>query len=176
VENQLDNKNLHDSIEPEQSAKIIVDHVNEGINLAKKHKLPQEVIKFIPMHHGTMAVSYFYEKAKEEYGEDKIDINNFRYPGPKPDSKETALLMMADACESTVRSMSDPDAKKIENVVNNIIKLRVDDGQLDEAPITMRDITLIKESFFSILLSQYHKRIRYPEQEKIENESNDIEV
>ena len=107
VENQLDNKNIHEKLDPKKSAQMIIDHVNEGIKLAVENKLPKEIVEFIPMHHGTMVVSYFYQKAKEEYGEENVNIDDYRYPGPKPNSKETALLMLADACESTVRSMTD---------------------------------------------------------------------
>ncbi len=173
VENQMSNENVHESLEPKESVKIIINHVNKGIELAKKNNLPQDVIDFIPMHHGTMVVSYFYEKAKELYGGSKVDKNDFRYPGPKPNTAETALLMMADACESAVRSMTDPDPKKVENMINNLIKMRVEDGQLDDAPVTLKDIKLIKESFFNILISQHHKRIRYPKQEEIEENSSD---
>ena len=173
VENQLDNENLHEKLDPKESAQIIIDHVKSGIELAKEYKLPQEIIDFIPMHHGTMIVSYFYDKAVEQYGKKNVIMDDFRYPGPKPNTKETALLMLADACESTVRSMSDPDPAKIENVVNNLTKYRVEDGQMDESPLTFDDIRKIKNSYISILLSQHHKRIRYPQQDKLENSSDD---
>lgn len=171
VENQLDDKNIHEKMKPEKSAQSIINHVVGGIELAKKHRLPQEVIDFIPMHHGTMVVSFFYEKAKEEKGEENVNIDDYRYPGPKPNTKETALLMLADACESTVRAMTEPEVKKVENVINNLFKQRIDDGQLDEAPITYNDIKKIKESFLKILLVQHHKRIRYPKQEEMEQET-----
>ncbi|OGU36386.1 MAG: hydrolase [Ignavibacteria bacterium GWB2_35_6b] len=173
VENQLDNKNIHEELSPEKSAEIIINHVKQGIGLAKEHKLPKEIIDFIPMHHGTMFVSYFYEKAKEKYGEENVNIDDYRYPGPKPNTKETALIMLADACESTVRSMTDPEVNKIENVINNLFKIRINDGQLDNSPITLRDLKKIKETFLKTLLVQHHKRIRYPKQEEIENQSSD---
>ena len=173
VENQLDNKNIHEKLDPKKSAQMIIDHVNEGIKLAVENKLPKEIVEFIPMHHGTMVVSYFYQKAKEEYGEENVNIDDYRYPGPKPNSKETALLMLADACESTVRSMTDPDPKKVENVINNLINARISDGQLDESPLTFRDLKLIRDSFQNILIGQHHKRIRYPNQDAIENDSKD---
>ncbi len=172
VENQMGNGNLHENLKPKESAKIIIDHVIKGIEVAEKYKLPQEVINFIPMHHGTMVVSYFYEKAKELYGKENVEIKDYRYPGPKPNTKETAILMLADACESTVRAMTEPDQQKIENVISNLFKQRLDDGQLDEAPITLGDINKIKKAFLSILLSQHHKRIRYPKQDEMENESS----
>lgn len=173
VENQMNNENVHESLEPKESVKIIIDHVKKGVELANEHNLPQDIIDFIPMHHGTMVVSYFYEKAKELYGEGKVDINDFRYPGPKPQSAETALLMLADACESAVRSMTDPDSKKVENIIGNLIKMRVEDGQLDDAPITLSDLKKIKQSYINILVGQHHKRIRYPKQNEIEDNNPD---
>lgn len=169
VENQLTSENRHENLEPGESVKLIIDHVKNGIELARQDDLPQEIIDFIPMHHGTLVISYFYDKALKLYGEDKVSIEDFRYPGPKPNTKETALVMLADACESTVRSITDPDPVKVGNVINSLIKNRVDDGQLDESPITLADIKKIKEAFLSVLLGQYHKRIRYPKQEEMEN-------
>jgi len=172
IENQLDNVNVHESLSPKESVDLIREHVLGGIELGKKHKLPKEIIDFIPMHHGTMVVKYFCEKAKELYGEDNVNENDYRYPGPKPTSKETALLMLADAAESAVRSMDEPTPEKIENYINNLFKIRIDDGQLDRSPLTFRDIYKIKESFLSILISQHHKRIRYPQQDELENKSD----
>ncbi len=168
VENQLDNRNVHEKLNPQKSADLIIDHVNKGIELAKEYNLPDEIVDFIPMHHGTMVVTFFYERAKKELGEENVNRDDFRYPGPKPDSKETALVMLADACESAVRSMTDAEPKKVENVINNLIRQRIEDGQLDESPITMQDIRKIKSSFISILVGQHHKRIRYPKQEEME--------
>jgi len=168
VENQLNNKNIHEDSSPEQSVKLIVQHVNEGIKLAEDHNLPKEIIEFIPMHHGTMTMYFFYEKAKKLYGEEKVDINEYRYPGPKPNTKETAIVMLADGCESAVRAIEEPDTSKVENIIESIIRSRIADGQLDESPITFSDISKIKETFISILLGQHHKRIRYPKQDEIE--------
>lgn len=169
VENQLNNENIHEKLTPERSRDLILEHIKFGIELAKKNKLPQEVIDFIPMHHGTMVISYFYEKAKELYGEENVNIDDYRYSGPKPNTKETAILMLADACESAVRAIDEPDAKRIENLINNLIQKRIEDGQLDESPLTFNDIKIIKTSFLNTLLSQYHKRIRYPKQDELEN-------
>jgi len=173
VENQLDNKNIHEEISVKESVELIINHVTKGIELGKEYSLPNEIIDFIPMHHGTMVIDFFYSKAKNLYGEENVDINDYRYPGPKPNSKETALLMLADASESAVRSMLDPDQKKVENYVSNLIKIRIDDGQLDDSPLTFDDIKKIKDSFVSILLSQHHKRIRYPKQEELEKKNGD---
>ena len=169
----MNNVNVHESMKPTKSAELIIDHVNQGIELAKEHKLPQEIVNFIPMHHGTMVVSFFYQKAKEELGEENVDPDDFRYPGPRPNNKETALVMLADACESTVRSMTEPDAQKVENVVKKLIQMRIEDGQLDESPLTFKDITNIRESFLNVLIGQHHKRIRYPKQDEMENNTLD---
>lgn len=169
VENQIDSHNIHENLAPERSKELIREHVRKGIELAEKNKLPKEIIDFIPMHHGTMVISYFYEKAKALYGEDNVDINEFRYLGPKPNTKETAIVMLADACESTVRSLSGSDPQIIENVINNLINSRIEDGQLDDAPLTFNDIKKIKESFLSILMGHHHRRIRYPNQEELES-------
>lgn len=171
VENQMGEGNLHETLKPDKSAQIIIDHVNKGIEMAKEHKLPHEIIDFIPMHHGTLVVMFFYEKAKELYGEENVNKEDYRYPGPKPNTKETALLMLADACESAVRSMMEPDPTKIENMVNNLVKVRIDDGQLNNAPITFGDVSKIKEQFVKILISHHHKRIRYPKQDEMENKT-----
>lgn len=173
VENQMTNENIHENLDPDRSVELIISHVLEGNKLAAEHKLPKEIADFIPMHHGTLAVTYFYEQAKQKLGEDKVNMDDFRYPGPKPNTKETAMVMLADACESAVRSMPDPDPQKIENVINHIFKTRIDDGQLDESPLTFNDIKRIKEAYLNILIAQNHKRIRYPNQEKIENNSEE---
>ncbi|MBU0475227.1 MAG: HDIG domain-containing protein [Bacteroidetes bacterium] len=171
IENQLNNINIHENILPKESVELIREHVIGGIELAKKYKLPPEIINFIPMHHGTMVIKYFYEKAIEIYGAENVKEDDYRYPGPKPNTRETALLMLADACESAIRSMDEPTPEKIENYVNNLFKIRIQDGQLEDSPLTFRDIHKIKESFNGILISQHHKRIRYPKQEELENKS-----
>lgn len=168
VENQLNNQNVHENLTPEESVELISRHVKEGIELAREYDVPQEIIDFIPMHHGTMVISFFFEKAKKLYGEEKVNIDDYRYPGPKPNTKETATIMLADGCESAVRSIEDPDPVKVENVIDKIIKGRIDDGQLNNSPITFSDIDKIKEAFISILLGQHHRRIRYPKQEEME--------
>jgi putative nucleotidyltransferase with HDIG domain len=168
VENQLNNQNLHENLTPEESANLIRRHVNEGIELAREHKIPDEIINFIPMHHGTTVISFFYDKAKKIYGKDNVNLHDYCYLGPKPNSKETAIVMLADSCESAVRSIDDPNAENMENVIDNIIKDRIETGQLDESPVTFSDISKIKEAFISILIGQHHKRIKYPKQDEME--------
>ena len=168
VENQLNNQNIHENLTPEESVELISRHVKEGVELAKENNLPKEIIDFIPMHHGTNVMTFFYEKAKDRYGEEKVDIKEYQYPGPIPNSKETAIVMLADGCESAVRAIEEPDPTKVENLIDKIIKQRIDDGQLNESPLTFSDITKIKEAFISILVGQHHRRIRYPKQDEME--------
>ena len=168
VENQLNNQNVHENLTPEESVSMIVQHVKEGIALAEENNLPQEIIDFIPMHHGNMAMSFFYERAKKLYGEEKVNIDEFRYPGPKPNTKETAIIMLADGCESAVRSIDNPDPKKVENMIDNIFKSRIEDKQLEDSPINFKDIKNMKEEFLNILLGQHHRRIKYPKQDEVE--------
>ena len=170
VENQMDNYNIHDDLTPEESAMTIIEHVREGMKLAEEANLPSELIDFIATHHGTLLVVFFYEKEIEAKGKENVKIENYRYPGPKPFTKETALLMLADASESAVRAMTEPTPEKIENVVTNIINSRLKDGQLEESPLTFSDLTKIKRSFCTTLVALHHKRLRYPKQDELERE------
>ncbi len=175
VENQINSENIHDKLPPEESVKIIMAHVTKGIEFASDFGLPQELIDFIPMHHGTLVVGFFYDKAKKLYGEEKVNEDDYRYSGPKPNTKETALLMLADACESAVRSMNDIEPQKVENLVSNLIDYRLRNGQLDNSELTFKDIRIIKDAFVKILLNQHHKRIRYPNQDEIENKDSSVD-
>ncbi|MCI0473777.1 MAG: HDIG domain-containing protein, partial [Ignavibacteria bacterium] len=168
VENQMERKNKHESLNPNLSTKIIIAHVKEGVELARKHKLPPEVIDFIPMHHGTTLVSFFYRKAQETADENKEDIFDYiyRYPGPKPQTKETAIAMLADTVEASTKAIEDPTAKKLEDKIDEIIKKRFIEGELDECELTLRDLSKIKRSFLKILVGIYHQRIKYPEEIK----------
>jgi cyclic-di-AMP phosphodiesterase PgpH len=168
VENQLDKRNLHEMLKPEESADLIRRHVNEGVQLAREHKIPDEIINFIPMHHGTTVISFFYDKAIKKYGIENVNLQDYCYLGPKPNSKETSIVMLADSCESAVRSIDDPNSENMENVIDNIFKDRIESGQLNDAPVTFSDISKIKEAFISILIGQHHKRIKYPKQEEME--------
>jgi cyclic-di-AMP phosphodiesterase PgpH len=175
VENQLNIKNIHENLTPEESFELISRHVKDGIALAKQNHLPQEIIDFIPMHHGTNVTTYFYKKAKELYGEEKVNIDDYKYPGPIPNTKETAIVMLADSCESAVRAIEEPDTAKVQNLIDNIIQSRIQDGQLDNSPLTFKDISKIRDAFVSILVGQRHKRIKYPDQEKMEEKGPDKE-
>jgi hypothetical protein len=168
VENQIERINRHETLNPNMSAKIIISHVKDGIELAKKYKLPKEIINFIPMHHGTTLVSYFYNKAKTTVDEEKEDVADYiyRYPGPKPQTKETGIVMLADTIEASSRVIDDSTPAKLEDRIDDVIKKRFMEGQLDECELTLKDLTLIKKSFLNILVGIHHQRIKYPEEKK----------
>ena len=163
VENQMDS-NKHEELNPSLSAKMIIAHVKNGIKLAERFRLPRELINFIPMHHGTNLVSYFYEKARTDEGE--IDTSHeyiYRYPGPKPQTKETGIVMLADSVEAATRSIEDPTPAKLETQISEIIRARFLDGELDECDLTLKDLIKIKQSFLKTIVGIHHHRIKYPE-------------
>ncbi|KHO38369.1 HD family phosphohydrolase [Clostridium tetani] len=162
-ENQLGNDNPHDKINPNLSTLIITAHVKDGIELAEEYKIPKVIRDVIEQHHGTTLVKYFYITMKNSMeNPEEIKEEDFRYAGPKPESKEAAIIMLADSVEAAVRSISDPTKGKIEEMVNNIIKGRLNEGQLDNCDLTLKDIDKIRNSFVKILLGIYHQRIEYP--------------
>ncbi|MAT40289.1 MAG: hydrolase [Ectothiorhodospiraceae bacterium] len=160
VENQAAGSNPHDELPPQSSANKIIDHVLIGIKLAEEYKLPDRVIDFIPGHHGTTLVSYFFEKAKKENPD--VTEEEFRYKGPKPNSKETGIVMLADTIEAASRTIEDPSAEKFENLIDSVINQRLTDGQLDNCDLTLRDLSEVKRSFLTVLLGIHHNRIKYP--------------
>lgn len=162
-ENQLGNDNPHDKINPNLSTLIITAHVKDGIELAEEYKIPKVIRDIIEQHHGTTLVKYFYITMKNSMeNPEEIKEEDFRYPGPKPESKEAAIIMLADSVEAAVRSINDPTKGKIEEMVNNIIKGKLNEGQLDNCDLTLKDIDKIRNSFVKILLGIYHQRIEYP--------------
>lgn len=163
IENQIDIDNKHDRLSPKKSASIIRQHVQDGIELAREYKLPDRIWKFIPMHHGTILIRHFFAKAIDDANEKDllVDEQDFRYPGPKPDSKETAIVMLADAVEALSRLLDTTQRDAIERAVNQIILDRTSDGQLSDTPLTLSDLDLIKESFTKSLLGSSHQRVRY---------------
>ena len=171
IENQYAGENKHYTLKPTMSARIIRNHVNDGLKLANEYGLPKIVSDFIPMHHGNTRVEYFYRKAIEEAKGDrsKIDESQFRYPGPKPNTKETGILMICEAVEAAVRSINNPDIMKIEAMIDKIIKQRIDDSQLDECPLTLDELKKIKGTMdgntgmLPVLRGIYHIRIEYPD-------------
>jgi hypothetical protein len=164
IENQVTGVNPHDKLTYEESAAIIIRHVTRGLELAKIHKLPQEVVDFISTHHGTKRVEYFYIKQKLENPEKSLNERSFTYPGPIPYSKETALVMMADAVEAASRSLVQPDDANINELVERIINRQFESDQLSNANLTLRDISQVKEIFKRNLQNIYHVRISYPEE------------
>ncbi len=168
TENQVKGVNPHDRLDPHTSAEVIIDHVKDGLELARRYRLPRRVRAFIPEHHGTDWVSFFYNKAVQLAGDAAlVDESDFRHQGPKPQSKETALVMLADSCEATVRSARPTSAEEVTEIVNRIIDQRVADGQLSECDLTLRDLEIIRETFVSALKGVFHPRIQYPQPEKV---------
>jgi putative nucleotidyltransferase with HDIG domain len=185
IENQGGGDNVHDQLDPEVSAEVLKSHVAAGIDLAYKYRLPKTLIAFIPQHHGTALISYFYAKACEEaaapYGgletvegrkaADAVDQRPFRHVGPKPQTREAAILMLADGVEASVRSLASRDEPALRAMVTRIIDERMSDGQFQECDLTLRDIDRIREAFVSQLLGMYHQRIAYPQSKIVELES-----
>ncbi|HYW97204.1 MAG TPA: HDIG domain-containing protein [Bacteroidales bacterium] len=163
VENLTSNFNPHDNLEFEVSAEKIIGHVSKGVEIAKKHKLPGVIIDFIKTHHGTTTVQYFYKSYLKKYPEADVDIARFTYPGPKPFSKETAVLMMADSTEAASRSLKSINKEVINNLVENIIDNQIKEQQFQNVDLTFRDFSTIKEIFKRKLINIYHARIEYPE-------------
>ncbi len=162
VENQL-SKNPHDKLKPTQSAKIIISHVTYGTKLAREMGLPQRIIDFIPQHHGTRTLHYFLKKAQDQARPDEeISENDFRYPGPKPQFKEAAIMMIADSCEAAARSLAEPNPENIRFIVTKIIDAILADDQLGECDLTLRELTQIRESMIKSLVAIYHSRVDYP--------------
>jgi len=161
IENQTKGYNPHDGLTFEQSAQIIISHVSKGIEMARKANLPEEIIDFIKSHHGTTRVDYFYQSYIKSFPEKFVDEDLFRYPGPIPFSKETAVLMMADSVEAASRSLKEPDAKGISSLVDKIIDYKIAQNQLKNANITLQEIETIREMFKTMLMSIYHVRVDY---------------
>lgn len=161
VENQTTGENIHDQLDPYTSARIILAHVTDGLQLAVKHGVPPRVRDMIAQHHGTMLVQYFYRKASQSAGA-PVDEGPFRYPGPKPQSREAAIMMLADGVEATVRASREHSPESIAQVVDQIFEDRVTRGQLDECDLTLTDLQRVKAAFLSVLQSIFHPRIEYP--------------
>lgn len=168
VENQRSEGNPHEHLKPRMSALIIVSHVKEGLEIARKYNLPKRVSDFIPYHHGTTRIEYFYRKALDQHSEEDPPIleSEFRYPGPRPQSKEAGILMLADAVEAASKSLRNPTHKRLDSLINAIFKARIEDGQLDDTDLTFRELSQIKETFLAMCLGMYHVRVKYPGQKK----------
>ncbi|MEO8166719.1 MAG: HDIG domain-containing metalloprotein [bacterium] len=173
VENQRGSRNRHDKLAPRMSSLIIQNHVKKGMLLAREYNLPEEIVDFIPQHHGTTRVDYFYRKAlmlaessDDESKIDEINDQDYRYPGPKPQTKETGILMLADSIEAAARTLDDPSPQKLEVLIDDLFKKRFEEGELDECPLTLKDLTKIKKAFLGVLVGVYHGRVKYPEDEE----------
>jgi putative nucleotidyltransferase with HDIG domain len=170
VDNQVEGVNVHERLDPRTSAQIVISHVKDGLELAKKYRLPSKVRDFIPQHQGTVLATYFYHKAREIEG-DEVNQEDFRYPGPKPQTKETAIVMLADSCEAAVRGEHPDSREGIEELVRKIIDGKMLNGQLDECDLTLHDLHEIRSAFVSILQGIFHPRIKYPEETENRNEA-----
>jgi hypothetical protein len=170
IENQAQGDNRHESLVPAMSTLVIIAHVKDGADLARKNHLPESIIDFIQQHHGTTLVEYFYQRASEQRALDDpdgriVDESSFRYPGPKPQNKEAAVLMVADAVESASRVLVEPTPSRIENLVTELTHKRLMDGQFDECGLTLQEIGVIRESLIKSLTAVYHGRVKYPDQQ-----------
>ncbi len=175
IENQVPGQNIHEQLDPKTSANIILSHVPEGLSLARKHRIPQSIQAFIAEHHGTLRVSFQYREALEAIGGDaeKVDKRDYTYKGPVPRSRETALLMLADGAEATVRAKKPQSEEEINEIVQWIISNRMEEKQLDKTDLTLRDLATIRRSFVKTLTNIYHPRIQYPESPSENNQSQE---
>ncbi|HDN80773.1 MAG TPA: HDIG domain-containing protein [Chloroflexi bacterium] len=168
VENQMDGVNVHQRLDPKTSAQIIISHVKDGLELARKYHLPPQIQDFITQHQGTELVRYFYEEASKE-GKTQVEEEDFRYPGPRPQTKETAIVMLADAAEAAVRAAHPSTPEEIDEIVRKIIKEKLESGELDESNLTLKDLSEIRKTFVAILQGVFHPRVAYPEQKEKAN-------
>ncbi|RDI44005.1 hypothetical protein DFR59_10368 [Falsibacillus pallidus] len=164
IENQVNIDNPHDRLSPEASKDIIIAHATDGANMLRKYKMPQEIIDIAEQHHGTTLLKYFYYKAKEK--DEDIDEASFRYPGPKPQTKEAAIIAVADSVEAAVRSKNNPSPEEISKVVHQIVQDRLKDGQFSQCDITLKELEVVKKTFCETLNGIFHSRIEYPEMKK----------
>jgi len=168
IENQPPNDNRHEGLVPAMSTLVIVAHVKDGTDLARQHRLPSPIVEIIEQHHGTTLVEYFFGRATEQRQADPngsdVQESSFRYPGPKPQSKEAGVLMLTDAAESACRSLVDPAPARIESTVREVALRRLEDGQFDESGLTLRELRMVEQSVVKSLIANYHGRIKYPDQ------------
>jgi putative nucleotidyltransferase with HDIG domain len=163
IENKSDEINPHEKLNPKQSSRLIINHVKNGVVLAKNYKLPVQIIDFIKTHHGTTVAYFFYKKYLDQYPAETGAEKAFKYPGPKPFSKETAIVMMADAVEASSRSLGNYTEESISELVERIIYLQEQDGQFSDVPLTFKDMSDVKNVFKKRLSNIFHARIAYPE-------------
>jgi putative nucleotidyltransferase with HDIG domain len=165
VENQLGPENPHEKLTTRMSALILGNHVKKGLELAEKTRLPTSIRDIIVQHHGTTYMSFFYQKAVAKDGADEVNENDYRYPGPRPQTKEAAIVMLADVVEAATRSLKGPTHSRLKGLIEELVDERFQEGELDESPLTLRDLERIKESFLTILAGIFHARLEYPDRE-----------
>jgi len=163
IENQRHGKNKHDKLAPSMSKRILIAHVKDGVEIAVKNRLGQNIVDTIQQSHGTSLITYFYERAKQQMGDDAINPDDFRYPGPKPQTREAGLVMLADIVEAASRTLENPTPARIQGLVQNLINKVFSDGQLDECELTLKDLHNIAKSIIKILTGIHHHRVEYPE-------------
>lgn len=169
IENQQPGENPHEKIKPSMSALVIAAHVKEGVQLGKEQGLPQVVVDFIASHHGTSLIEFFYRKALEQESDGStVDEADYRYPGPRPQTNEQAIVMLADSVEAASRSLEKPTPRRLEALIDGIVEARIEDGQLDDSSLTFSDLARIKETFHNLLCGIYHFRVKYPDQDEEE--------
>lgn len=166
VENQVTRKNPHEKLTPRMSALILMNHVKKGLEIAERYKLPASIKDIIAQHQGTTVMSFFYRKALNKDGSGEVREVDYRYPGPRPQTKEAAIVMLADAVEAATRSLKEPTHSRLKGLIDELVDKRFQEGQLDESPLTLRDLERIKESFMAILAGTFHARLEYPESEE----------
>lgn len=167
IENQLTNRNPHDQMDPRESAKIIISHPYDGAEMLKQNKFPKEIIEIAKTHHGTSLLKFFYHKERQQNSE--VLETDYRYPGPKPATKEAAIISICDSVEAAVRSLNEPTEDKIEEIVASIMNDRISDGQLDESPLTLTELKVIQTTICESLKGFFHSRIQYPTKDKEAN-------
>ena len=166
AENQVKGTNPLEQMDPQTSAQVVIAHVADGQKLARRYRLPGRVREFIPGHHGTNWISFFYQRALELADDPTtVDENDFHYLGPKPRTKEVALVMLADPCEAAVRARRPSTPEVVGEIIDSIVSRRMDDGQLDECDLTIRDLGLVRDAFASVLRGMFHPRVQYPQPE-----------
>ena len=176
VENQMGTSSKHEKLAPSMSALIITNHAKDGVELAKKYKLKKAIVDFISQHHGTSLIYYFYQRALEKVKtESELKEEEFRYPGPKPQTKETAIVLLADSVEASSRMLNEPTPARIKGLVQKIINNKFIDGQLDECDLTLKDLNKISDSFVRVLTGVFHTRLEYPESKTVKKEKKSAE-
>lgn len=163
IENQMGEENPHDKLSPHLSALIIMSHIRDGVEMAREAGLPRQVVDIVQQHHGTNLITYFYHRATDDAGDGQVAEDDFRHEGPRPQTKEAAIVMLADAVEAAVRSLPDPTPQRIESMIRQLIRDRLEDDQLDNCDLTLRDLDRIGRTFISVLSGIFHPRIEYPE-------------